>query len=174
MKLLDKISDVLSFLSKIVSCASLFLMMTLICLDVVLRLSIKESIVGCYDIIMMLMALLVFSSYVVTQHDREMIHATFLLGKLPGKLKYIIWSAGYVLSTVVSGAIGAGTLVHANSMMKVGSYTSTIKIPLYPFMYLSAAFMFMLTFAMLVETIKTVLALRQDKYAEEMRAQWTA
>lgn len=174
MKKLDKISDILGLITKVLSCAALFGMMLLICVDVLLRRTINESIIGCVDIVMMIMGVLIFASFVITQHDREMIHATFLLAKLPGKSKYIVWCLGHVISTAVCIAMAAATFIHGFAMRATNASTSTIHIPTAPFYFLSGLLLIMLSAVLTIETVKTVMALWNGKYAEEMHSQWTA
>ena len=174
MKTLDMISDALSFLCKIVACAALLCMMALTCIDVFLRLLWRVSILGVYDIVQLLMGFVVFAGFVVTQRSRGMLHATFLLKSLPGKLKYIVWASGYALATAVCIGWGMGAMRQGYIMMIGRGVTSTIRIPIFPYYYMASIFLFFLSFVMIVETIKTIFAVFNEKYAKEMREQWTS
>ncbi len=157
-----------------VSSLSLFVIMVFIVLDVSLRYLFNKPIKGSYELVSLAMLFTVFLGFAYAQARKSLIHVTIILKMLPGRLKYVVWSLGNVLSTVIAVMLAQASFQQAGKSLLSGTNTGVLYIPIYPFYYVVFVGFALLAVMLLIDTVRSLLAVVNEEYAAKIRSGWGA
>ncbi len=140
--------------------------------DVFMTKFFKANIQGAYELTEQLLMILVFASLAYGEMNGAHIHTTLFIAKLPRILKFIIFGAMYVLATGAAIFWSYGLRIQIAESIRKNTITSVLKIPLYPFFIIAFVCVLLLAVALAWHTIKTFMALKNDKCAEDITSTW--
>lgn len=143
-----------------ISMVSLAMMMVLATVNVLLRSVLNNPILGTYEMVGLLASLTVFFSLANTEVQKGHITVTMVLTALPRRVRMImeivvsLFSAGVCFLIILEGVI------YGSECWKAGEVTSTMEIPLFPFVYGLAAGFLLLFLVFLLNIDAVVKSLR--------------
>ncbi len=167
----------LNFITKVskvgfwLSTLGVTVMTLLIVLDIILRL-FGVPLLGTYEIIEIVMSIVVFASFAYTQTEKGHIHVTMFLVLMPTKMRFICYSLTSFVSTFLVGAITYAAFTYAGKLIEKGTSSGVLGIPFYPFYYLESLAMAIFTIIMLIDAIKTFIAIFNQDMAKEIQSTW--
>ncbi len=174
MKALNSIYGFLARFAGSVSAAVIFLMMSLVTVDVLTRYLFNTGILGSYELVQLGMSALVFFALPYAQYKKELVRVSFILVRLPRHLRYILWAFGDVISTAVCYTLSIAAFLHAGVLSQSTVTTSVLLIPMYPFYYLASFALLLFAIVLTCDMVKSVAAVFNRKYADEIAEQWGA
>ncbi len=172
---MKKITNIFNGLCRWVSYCSMtacVIIMTLMTVDVFLRLVFNKPILGAYEFVTMIMTILIFSSWSYTQTEHGHIHVTMFLNIMPAKVKFFLFFITSLLSTVIMGMVTYATLIQTIKLMGNNTATTVLLIPHWPFVGLECLSIALFALVLLVDTIKAFLAMFNNEYAKEVTQYW--
>jgi TRAP-type C4-dicarboxylate transport system permease small subunit len=150
-KMLDRCETLLLY----VSTFSIFLLMLLTTVDTVARYLLNRPIVGAYEITTnYLMIAGIFLAAASGYRGGTYIRVTFLIDRLPGKVKVFINYLVQIVSVLYSLMLVIATLQQAKRVFADHTALSSIDIPLWPAYVLLAAGIGFMTLLMLLDIPK--------------------
>ncbi len=174
---MTSLSNILKKISRIgyvISAGGVVLIMALISVDILLRTTINVSILGCYEIIEVIMSICVFMSFAYTQTKKGHVHVTMLISKLPAKARFICFSLTSLLSTALAGAIAVAAFYQGLEIIRKGTSTGVLAIPYFPFYFVESLAMALFTLVLLGDSIQAFMAIFNPHVAEEVESTWTS
>jgi len=121
-----------------VGTAALVLMMLLTAADVTLRYLFNRPIVGSYELVQAMMAILVAFGLAYTGVHKGHITIDLITSKFSTRVRAFINSITWIISVGVFALIAWRSIWHAEGLKASGATTSALYIPLYPFVYVVA------------------------------------
>lgn len=140
--------------------------------DVFVTKFFAAPITGAYEITEVLLLCTIMASFAYAQSQKAHINMGMVIRRFPRPLGLGIYSAMGLLSAATAGAVGYAAVLQAQSAMSRNAVTSVLQIPLYPFYYVEAAAMFMLTAVLLYDAVLAAMAVRNKEYAEMVISSW--
>lgn len=172
MKKIDRIVFYISQICCGVSCVMLVFVMLLTAIDVMKRYMLHSAILGSYEAIQLGMLILVFFALPYGQYKKALIRVDFFVAKLPGKVRYIIWALGDVVSTVVCFLLSYAAYLQGSVMKLSNARSSILMIKVYPFYYIEAIALFLFAIILVYDMVKSIAAVFSDTYGKEINAIW--
>jgi len=133
-KILETFLRVSRIVLNAIGCIALTFMMVLTVADVLLRAS-GHPIIGTYEIVALLLALVIGFCFPSVSLDRGNVYMEILLEKLSKKNKAIMNTFTRILATALFAFIGYNLFSVGNEFHRSGEVTATIRIPFYPVAY---------------------------------------
>ena len=173
MDRLTKGSDRVCYYVSYISMAVIIIMMSLITVDVLLSHLFNIRIPGAYEVSQMILSTLVFSSWAYTQTVHGHIHVVMFISKMPQKLRFFCYGLTSIISMVTM--VIASYAVYNQILAKFASNerTGTLLIPHWPFYIFEFVALILLSIVLLRDTIKSVWAMFNKEFAEEIQSTWT-
>ena len=156
-----------------ISFVGVLVMMMLNVFDVLLTKVAGTPIVGSYEITQRVLMVTVFAAFAYAQSKKAHINMTILIVHFPRVIKFILFSAMYVLSIYITARLCMAAWGQASTVMAKGMTTEVLYIPLYPFYYMEAIAMFVFAVALVYDLILSICAIFKDDYAEYVQKDWT-
>ncbi|MCD8145542.1 MAG: TRAP transporter small permease [Oscillospiraceae bacterium] len=166
-KVTDKICEVVSWFGMF----TVFLLMILICLDVVMT-KLGRPIAGMYEVSCVLLSTLVFFSWAYTQVVHGHIHVVMFVSKMPRVLRFISFGLTSILSAVVMGIASYAIIGIIKIKYQTGECTGTLLIPYWPFYIVEFVAFLLMTVVLARDAIKAVMAIGDKEMAEEVQSTW--
>lgn len=138
-----------------VSAAAVVVMMTLTCMDIILRI-FRHPIPGTYEMVGFLGAVFAAFALGYTSIHRGHIAVDFLVQKLPRRAQSLVDGANASICSIFFGFVAWQCLVYAGDMKAYGEVSMTLQMPVYPVVYGLAAGCFLLTLVLAVQALKNV------------------
>lgn len=141
----------------------LFLMFITV-FDVVGRYFFNNPIPGTFELTRIALVTTVFISLGFTQLEKVNISITFLFSRLPLKVQKILDVSNSLLSVILFSLVFWQMLRYAARLAAAGQYTTVLRLPMHPWIYIAAAGTLLLCLALawdLIEAIKRLTA-RED------------
>lgn len=135
---------------------STFALMALVVANVLLREIFKKPILGTYEYVGFLAALVVGLALAYCAIQNSHIAVTFLVEKFPSKVQSVVEVAIGLLSIIFLVLAAWHTGIYAHSMAVTGEVSPTTKAVFYPYIYLVAFSLLLLAFAVLLKVIESV------------------
>ena len=137
-----------------VAMVSVFGIMCVLVVDIILRSTTESMAVrGTYELTEMTMIIIIFLGMAVTQMEKEHIHVEMLVEKFPFRLKSYISAIVSVFTTGLAFITFYACVQQALSNAASGISTAVLFIPLYPFAWIMATGMAVLTAILVLDTI---------------------
>ncbi len=114
--------------------AAIVVMMSLTCLDVILRIW-RHPIPGTYEIVGMLGAVFVAFSLAKTSVDHGHIAVDFLVQRLPERIQYIVEAANAGICALLFAVVSWQSLRYAQDLKASGEVSMTLQMPIHPFVF---------------------------------------
>jgi TRAP-type C4-dicarboxylate transport system permease small subunit len=131
----------------------LFAMMLLMVTDIVLRFFFNKPILGGYELVEILMALLVGLGFAFTQSNDGHVRVTMFIDHLPPRPKAFIDGLGLLVGTAMMGTAGYAGILQGSISASQGQTTTVLFIPIYPFYYLLGVGFAVYALIMLVDAL---------------------
>lgn len=174
MKGFTKITDKICWYISYISMAMIAFIMCFICADIFMRYAFNKPMNGGYEITTLVMTALIFTSWPYTQTQHGHIHVTMFIGMMPNTLRFILYSFTSLLSTAV---LIIATVAEFQYMVltitSLKTSTALLFIPYWPFQLIEAVSFGLFAIILGRDAIKSVLAIFNKQYAEEVMAYWT-
>ena len=168
-----------SWLKKITTAVSavtyvgFFAIMLLIVLDVTLRKLLNSPVPGAYELVQYALMASVFASFAYCQSERGHIHITMLIRLMPQKLRFAAYSFTGLLSAVIAGYLGYAAIRQAKQAFEFNYTTGLLKFAVFPFFWIMAVAMFLFTIAILFDVMRSVIAMFNKEFADEIQKDWS-
>lgn len=134
MQRIEKILTSISEKFNVVSAAAVVLIMTVIVVDVVLRL-FRRPIPGTIDIVGLLGSLVISFSLGYTSIQKGHIAVDFLFDKLPEKARGVIGAVNELVGALFFIILSWQSFIFAVKLKASGEVSPTIQMPTYPFVF---------------------------------------
>jgi TRAP-type C4-dicarboxylate transport system permease small subunit len=134
MKRIDRYVGKLASLFNGIAAAAVVGMMSLTCLDVLLRL-FRHPIPGTYEIVGMLSAVFVSFSLARTSVDHGHIAVDFLVQRLPMRLQHAIEAVNAGICALLFTVVCRQCVSYAQDLRSSGEVSMTLQMPIHPFVY---------------------------------------
>ncbi len=135
-----------------IASAAIFLMMLVTTGDVLLRF-FRVSIPGAYETIGFLSALAIAFALPYTAVEKGHIAVDFLVQRLPRLARIVINIINSILAIFLFSIIAWKSLQYGSTLRVTGSVSSTLEMPIYPFVYGVAAGCILLCPVLLMELL---------------------
>jgi TRAP-type C4-dicarboxylate transport system permease small subunit len=142
-----RISNIFNHVSMVV----IFLIASIVFLDIMLRLTVGISILGTYEITEMGMIVVIFGALAHTQVSKGHVRVTMLVEKLPRGAQRVLEGLLQLLSASACGCMAYAGFVQAAVYRSKGATTAVLKLPYYPFAYFMAAGVALFTIVLLLD-----------------------
>ena len=138
----------------VVAMAVIIIIMLVLVIDIVLRFSTEnKAIRGTYELTEMAMIVIIFLSLAITQIEKEHIHVSMFIDRLPYRAKTFINAAVSAFTTVLSAIVFYASLLLATGHQTSGITTAVLYVPLYPFSFIMSIGLLSLTVVLLLDTV---------------------
>ncbi len=117
-----------------IAAAAVVGMMTLTCIDVLLRF-FRHPIPGTYEIVGMLSAIFVSFSLARTSVDRGHIAVDFLVQRLPRRMQHGIEATNACICALLFTVVCRQCVSYARDLKHSGEVSMTLQVPIYPFVF---------------------------------------
>ena len=138
VRLPEKVIYYMSLFVNSIGVTILILMMLLTVADVIMRYFFNKPIDGSLEITEYLMAVVVGFALAYTGVKKGHIVVDVLIAKFSPRTQAVINSITYLLSLITFAIITWRTAVYAAGFQKVGTHSSVLAIPTFPFVYIVA------------------------------------
>lgn len=154
------------------SMLAVIIMMLIMTVDVLCSHLLNTRILGAYEVTSCLLSTLVFSSWAYTQTQHGHIHVVMFIKMFPQKLRFVAFGVTSALSTVVMGI--ATYAVYLQILAKYNNHEATpvLMIPHWPFYVFELVAFGLMTILLLLDTVKSFVAMFDKEEAEELQKNW--
>jgi len=160
-------------LVSVLSYAGIFVIMILIVADVCMRYFLNSPIVGAYEIVQYMLFSVIFASFAYCQSERGHVHLTMILILLPRPVRFFFYSVTGLLSTILAGLVGYAAFLQANLARTSEYVTGVLRFSVHPFYWLEGACMFIFAIAMFYDVVRSVIAMFNKEFAEDIQSTWS-
>lgn len=160
-------------LISVVSYAGIFGMMLLIVVDVAMRFLFNSPIVGAYEIVQYMMFAVIFASFAYCQSERGHVHLTMILILLPRPVRFFFYSVTGIFSTILAVLVGYAAVLQAQLAKSSHYVTGVLQFVTYPFFWIEAITMFVFAVALFYDVVRSVIAMFNKEFAEDIQATWS-
>ncbi|MFO7600163.1 MAG: TRAP transporter small permease [Candidatus Desulfacyla sp.] len=133
-----------------VASASLVAMMLLTCADVLMRYAFSRPIIGTYDLVSLMGAVVVSFAMPYTMLKKGHVAVEFLIQNLSKDTQRIIETFTHLIAVSLFSVLIWQAIILAMDMKAAGEVTPTLLLPFYPILYCMAVCFFGLCLAILV------------------------
>ena len=134
MNRIERLIDRLASLFNGIAASAVVGMMTLTCLDVLLRF-FRHPIPGTYEIVGMLGAVFVSFSLARTSVDQGHIAVDFLIQRFPKRLQYVVEAVNTGTCALLFTVLCRQCVVYALDLRASGEVSMTLQMPIHPFVF---------------------------------------
>jgi TRAP-type C4-dicarboxylate transport system permease small subunit len=153
MKLFVKIIKKINYWMNSISEVLLFFMMMLTVLDVVLR-SLGSPIVGTYELVSMIGALIVGFSVPQTSWDRAHVFVDFMIENRSEAVKNSFFITTRIIGIITIVILAYTLFVKATTLHRSGEVSMTLHVPYYPVAYALSVCFLLEAFTFLTDIFK--------------------
>ena len=155
-----------------VSVIATVVMMIFMLVDIVLRFVFSKPILGGYEIVTVMLAIIIFFAFGYTQFNKEMVHACFFMRKFPGLVPLGLWVFNGLVAAGIAALLAYASFVQTGIIQTLGQTTQTLYIPLFPFYMMMGIGFTVFTIALLFDVVKSVLAFFNKEIRDEVMENW--
>ena len=164
MKKFDNMRQAVKSLSRWInylSMTAIFLVMTLLVADIIMRNFFKSAILGTAEMVEMGMVLIVFCGFANTQVEKGHVHVTMVTDRLPAKLRYMLECLVMLFTVVLCYLVTVSSFKAAAKLQAEKAVTAVLNIGTAPFAYIMAAGMAVFTLVLLFEAVESFLRIKR-------------
>jgi TRAP-type C4-dicarboxylate transport system permease small subunit len=165
---IHKVTDIVAM----VSIAGVVLLMLLNVVDAVITKLFATSILGAYEISENVLMCTVFAAFAYGQTKKTHVHMTLIIGKLPGRIKFIPYALCSLISTAMAVALAYAAFYQAARKLATSTVTGILHFPVYPFYYVNGVCLILFSLVIFYDTIISVLAIFRKDYAAVVSSNW--
>lgn len=143
----------LSSLFNLLASASLFAMILLTCLDISMRYFFSRPIIGTYDLVSLMGAVLASFALPYTMLEKGHVAVEILIQSLSKGKQLVIETATHAVGIVLFLVLVWQCILLALDMKAAGEVTPTLLLPFYPIVYCMAVCFFVLCLAILLNLL---------------------
>ena len=170
---LDKISSVMSKVVGAISGVSIVVLCLMLTVDVILRKVASSGIFGSYELTQLLLAMIIFACFGMTQFSRSHIHVYVLIRAFPRKLRFFVSFLGEAICCVMSFMLSRAILKEAIRQAPLpGCVTELLGIPTAPVFFVCGFAAAVLTFGFFAEVLRNVMAIFNEEVAADVEKDW--
>ena len=158
-KVIFPISRVLAGISMVV----ILLAILIVFADVLLRRLFDSPINGSRDFTMLAFSIIVFLPLAWHAFNNGHIEIGFLVNKFPKTVQSILEVIMMFIATVILGLMSWRLLVQGTLLQAWGAGSTTLRITVYPFVYLATLGSIMVTLAFLIRFLRSLSNLRGER-----------
>ncbi|MCF8081890.1 MAG: TRAP transporter small permease [Deltaproteobacteria bacterium] len=150
----EKAINGVSYAFNLLSSAALAGMMLLTCADVFMRYLFSRPIIGTYDLVSLMGAVLVAFAMPYTMLKKGHVSVELLIQSLSGGKQLIVETFTHLLGISLFGVLIWQAILLSRDMKAAGEVTPTLFLPFYPILYCMAVCFFALCLAILVNLLR--------------------
>jgi len=150
----EKAINGVSYAFNLLSSAALVGMMLLTCADVFMRYLFSRPIIGTYDLVSLMGAVLVAFAMPYTMLKKGHVSVELLIQSLSGGKQLIVETFTHLLGISLFGVLIWQAILLSRDMKAAGEVTPTLFLPFYPILYCMAVCFFALCLAILVNLLR--------------------
>lgn len=166
MNLIKRISGNVSEAAAWVAILATFIMLFLTVGDVMGRYFFNRPISGTFELTRLLFAISVFFAFAIAQFKQENLYITILYSRFNNRIQGILDLFSAIIGIGMFSLAFWHTLNYAQRIESVGQYTSVLRWPLHPWIYLAALGMLVLVIALLWDLAISIKKLRGEEVNE--------
>jgi TRAP-type C4-dicarboxylate transport system permease small subunit len=141
--------------------------------DLIIRYFYGKAMTGVIEVVSFMFLVTLYASLAYCQTRHSHIHMTLLMTVLPGKSKYLVWGLTSLISALMGFAITVASFIQMGIIKQQNEHSMLLWIPHYPFFFFGAMCMGVFSLCILLDCIKSFLALFKPEYAEEVSSTWS-
>ncbi len=149
----EKAIDYLVRILRIIGGFCLAGMMTVTCVDVVLR-AFGRPIFGSVDIVQFLALIVLATAMPYTQEQRGHVGVNLLVQKLQPRTQAIVDFVTHLVALIMFAVVAREMWLYAGTLKKVGEVSMTIEIDKHPFIYFVSACFGVLCLVLVIDLIR--------------------
>ncbi|MEL7564357.1 MAG: TRAP transporter small permease [Dehalobacterium sp.] len=131
----------------------LMLMMLLIIADIFMRNVLNSPILGSFELVEYMMAVVIFFFFPNGQVRKGNISVDMFINKMPDRVRSFFLSINYLICTVIFFLMSKKTMEETIESFTRADLSATLSIPHWPFVLAATIGMFMLTLVLLIDFI---------------------
>ena len=166
MNLIKRISGNVSEAAAWVAILATFIMLFLTVGDVMGRYFFNRPISGTFELTRLLFAISVFFAFAIAQFKQENLYITILYSRFNNRIQGILDLFSAIIGIGMFSLAFWHTLNYAQRIESVGQYTSVLRWPIHPWIYLAALGMLVLVIALLWDLAISIKKLRGEEVNE--------
>ena len=159
-----RISQVLAVLSYI----GYGVMIVITIVDIALRLTINKPIFGSSEIVGYALMITVFAAFAMTQTEHGHIQVTMFIRLFPARVRYIVLTVIQFATVAIWILFSYALYKQAESAYRQGLYSSTLRIPTYPFYWIDIICVAIFALVTLADAIRSFAAIFDKEAQEEL------
>ncbi len=163
MHLFKKIVGTCCEISARIGMLSIFILLVMTVGDVAGRFIFNRPIPGTFELTKILFALSTFFSFAISQFKGENLGITLIYDKFPRRGKGILDLFSALLGIGTFSIAFIQTVRYATRMKAVGTITSVLRWPMFPWIYLASLGLLVLVIALLWDLAFSIKAIKGDK-----------
>ena len=121
--------------------------------DVIARYIFNQPFAFGLEVVENFLSIVVFFGLILCTAHKGHVELSVLVEKLPHRVQATISSLVFFLSTAICGAITWRLVIHAVQIKEIGTVSSILKIPQYPFIWVVALCSILITLLFLSQTV---------------------
>ena len=153
MPFFEKMVTRLGTIFNLIACASLVAMILLTCLDISMRYFFSRPIIGTYDLVSLMGAVIAAFAMPYTMLKKGHVAVEILIQSLSKGKQLVIETATHMVGILLFLVLVWQSLLLASDMKAAGEVTPTLLLPFYPIVYCMAACFFALCLAILLNLL---------------------
>lgn len=147
-----------------IGCVVLFVMMMLMVIDIALRFVLNKPILGGYELVEILMAIVVGVGFAYTQSCDGHVRVTMFIDPLPDRIKAVLDALTLLVGAVMMSIVAYAGIVQGGLSAGQGQTTTVLAIPLYPFYYLLGVGFIVYALVMLIDALSSLVGAVNPDY----------
>jgi len=142
------------------SMSAIFLVMTLLVVDIILRNLFRSAILGATEMVEMGMVLIVFCGFAYTQVEKGHVHVTMVTDRLPHRVRHGLECLVMLFTVVLSYLTTVSSFKTAAKFYSEKAATAVLNISSAPFAYVMAVAMAVFTLVLFFEALESFMKIR--------------
>ena len=166
MNLIKRVICNITEASAWIAILAIFIIIFLTFGDVVGRYFFNRPISGTFELTRLLFAISVFFAFAVAQFKKENLFITILYSKFKIRIQGILDLFSVIIGVGMFSLAFWHTLQYAQRIQSVGQFTSVLRWPIHPWIYLAAIGMLVLVIALMWDFVESIKKLRGEEVDE--------
>lgn len=171
MNAIRKFSDITGKISQALAVLSYIgygVMIIITIADIALRMTINKPIFGTSEIVGYALMITVFAAFAMTQTEHGHIQVTMFIRLFPARARYIILSIIQLITVAVWILFVYALYKQAESAYRQGLYSTTLRIPTYPFYWIDIICVVIFALVALADALRSFTAIFNKEMQKEL------
>ena len=148
-------------------------MMLLTTIDLVARFAFNRAVMGAVEVMSFMFCVTLYSGLAYCQTQHSHINVTLIVTKLPGRMKFVVWGITSLIASATGVLVSVASFIQAGAVERQFLRTAVLWIPYHPFYTIGGICMSLFSLCLLLDCVKSFLAVFKTEYADEVRSTWS-